>query len=138
MTDQELQELQNSMLKQITEQSDLESDIRDFAKQTAGRLIEQSDGQVLTEFRNQDYLISARSLLMDRKIIVEVRARPWIKTPLLTGGWRGGPDMTKHAKTASAEYDRYDRTVNMQQFTAKLLTTLFFNLYGLLPEAEEV
>lgn len=112
---------------------DLEDEIKEFAKETAIKLLRKSDAKCIVTFREQDYLAAAFSTFNSTgEIIVKVKICPWIKQGLAIQG--GIPDPNSKIKTASAIFEKQ---CSMQEFVAKLVTMVFFNIYNLLPEVDE-
>lgn len=112
---------------------DLEDEIKEFAKETAVKLLKKSDAKCIVTFREQDYLAAAFSTFNStNEIVVKVKVCPWIKQGLAIQG--GIPDPNGKIKTASAIFEKQ---CSMQEFVAKLVTMIFFNIYNLLPEIDE-
>lgn len=134
VTDEKLKEIQDSIMKGMNDQITLEEEIREFSKQYAAKLLEKHNAQIIAEFRDKRYLLSARSVMSARgTVVVQIREREWMYSPLSID--QGTMDPYGTAKTASAEYDN---DLSMQQLVEKLLTTLFFNIYGLISSPEEI
>lgn len=132
ITDKELADIQQKMMNDLTNEESLKDEIKEFAQRNAHRIMTSSTAQVVDSFHDQEYLLSARSYMSPkRKIQIDVRARPWISSLLAVNG--GVPDKTKRAKTAHAEFDD---TFTMEELVAKMLTALFYNINGLMPEPE--
>lgn len=113
-------------------QESLKDEIKDFAKRNANKMIRTSSAQVVDSFRDQAYLLSARSVMSSYgTVIVEVRARPWISSFLAING--GTPDMSRKTKTARTEFD--DK-FTIEELLEKMLTALFYDINGLMPEPE--
>ena len=132
ITDKELADIQQKLMKQLDDGESLKSEIKDFAARNARRIMSSRTPQVVDSFHDKEYLLSARSYMSSNgKIQVEVRARPWISSLLAIDG--GMPDGTQLAKTAHAEFDS---KFTMQELIAKMLTSLFYYINGIEPEPE--
>jgi hypothetical protein len=103
----------------------------EFSDKVAYRILGNQQASTIADFKNNQYLFSARSTLdnsniFKEKVVVQVRMRHWLYNK---------PDMTKAPKQASAEYNS---ELSMQQFTSKLIYVLMCNEYGIDVEAEEI
>jgi len=134
ITDKELADIQQKLMNDLTDEESLKNEIKEFAERNARKIMSSNTAQVVANFMDKEYLLSARSYMSPNgKIIIDVRARPWISSLLAVNG--GVPDKTRRAKTAHAEFD--DK-FTMEEFVAKMLTALFYNINGLMPKPEVV
>lgn len=123
MNDEKYLEEQEKLLKKyLDDRIKLEDDIKEFARKASTDMLSSFPAQVVTPFRNKEFLVSARVTLKDKVPIMEVKIRDWFEVKVAAN-----PSQA----TSSSGTGILSEKINSKDMLYKIICVLMFDMYGL-------